>query len=76
MASRPRTLPLARLLGRRIASLRAEAGLTQEKLAWEAGLEAKGYLSRIESGRASLAVIVVTLVRVLRDFLGLAGSGA
>jgi transcriptional regulator with XRE-family HTH domain len=31
--------------------LRAEVGITQEKLAWEAGLESKGYLSRIESGQ-------------------------
>ena len=43
--------PLARLLGRRIASLRQERGLTQERLAWEAGLDSKGYLSRIESGQ-------------------------
>ena len=43
--------PLARLIGRRIATLRAELGLTQEKLAWDAGLESKGYLSRIESGQ-------------------------
>lgn len=35
----------------RIAALRAEVGITQEKLAWEAGLESKGYLSRIESGQ-------------------------
>ncbi len=38
------------MLGARIASLRAEQSLTQEKLAWEAGLSSKGYLSRIESG--------------------------
>lgn len=47
----PRRRPLARLLGRRIAALRAEVGITQERLAWEAGLESKGYLSRIESGQ-------------------------
>ena len=40
----------ARELGRRIVALRAEQGLTQEKLAWEAGLSSKGYLSRIERG--------------------------
>ena len=40
----------ARKLGARIAELRAERGLTQEKLAWEAGFASKGYLSRIESG--------------------------
>jgi transcriptional regulator with XRE-family HTH domain len=26
-------------------------GLTHEKLAWEAGMDSKGYLSRIESGQ-------------------------
>lgn len=38
------------MLGSRIASLRTILDLTQEKLAWEAGLSSKGYLSRIESG--------------------------
>lgn len=42
---------LARMLGARIAELRASVGLTQEKLAWEAGLNSKGFLSRIESGK-------------------------
>ncbi len=38
------------MLGSRIVALRTEQNLTQEKLAWEAGLSSKGYLSRIESG--------------------------
>lgn len=42
---------LAVLLGKRIAALRTERGLTQEGLAWDAGLGSKGYLSRIESGQ-------------------------
>ena len=33
----------ARKLGARIAELRAERGLTQEKLAWEAGFASKGF---------------------------------
>lgn len=31
--------------------MRTELGLTQEKLAWEAGLSAKSTLSRIEAGQ-------------------------
>lgn len=38
------------MLGQRIEKLRTDAGLTQEKLAWEAGLNSKSYLSRIEAG--------------------------
>ena len=41
---------IARLIGQRIRHLRANVGLTQEKLAWESGLASKSYLSRIESG--------------------------
>ncbi len=49
----------ARSLGRRLVALREERGLTQERLAWEAGLSSKGYLSRIERGQRlpSLAVL-------------------
>jgi transcriptional regulator with XRE-family HTH domain len=42
---------LARELGLRIVALRLQRGLTQEKLAWEADLASKGYLSRIEAGK-------------------------
>ena len=38
------------MLGARIAQLREVQGLTQERLAWEAGFRSKGYLSRIEAG--------------------------
>jgi transcriptional regulator with XRE-family HTH domain len=50
---------LGQQLGARIAALRAERGMTQEALAWQAGLASKGYLSRIESGERlpSLAVL-------------------
>jgi transcriptional regulator with XRE-family HTH domain len=53
------TARLARRLGRRIADLRETCGLTQEKLAWEAGLTSKGYLSRIESGERLPSVDVL-----------------
>ncbi len=58
---------LAAALGARIAALRAEAGLTQEKCAWEAGLSSKGYLSRIESGeRLPSLVVLQRLAKRLR----------
>jgi transcriptional regulator with XRE-family HTH domain len=68
----PHAKVLARRLGRRIADLRGEHGLTQEKLAWEIGLSSKGYLSRIEAGARlpSLAVLARIAVRLevdLRD---------
>ncbi len=44
------TTKLARRLGARLRYLRAEAGLTLEKLAWECDLS-KPYLSQIESGK-------------------------
>lgn len=55
----PRSSSLARQLGRRIVELRSERGLTQEKLAWDAGISSKGYFSRIESGERlpSLALL-------------------
>ena len=55
----PRPSPLARLVGRRIATLRDAAGMTQETLAWEAGFKSKGYLSRIESGQRLPSVDVL-----------------
>jgi transcriptional regulator with XRE-family HTH domain len=60
-----RRVSLARQLGRRIASLRTERGLTQEGLAWDAGLESKGYLSRIESGQRLPSLTV--LERLARE---------
>ena len=48
--ARSSTKKLAVLVGARIAALRIEAGITQEKLAWESGF-AKAYLSQIEAGK-------------------------
>lgn len=58
MVSRPSQL--ARLLGDRIEALRTERSLTQERLAWDADLSSKGYLSRIEGGQRlpSLGVLL------------------
>lgn len=44
--------PLAKRIGARIRSLRKEAGLTLEKLAYESDLGSKGFLSDIETGLA------------------------
>ncbi|MFI5299622.1 MAG: helix-turn-helix domain-containing protein [Polyangiales bacterium] len=54
------TTNLARKLGARIRSLRVEADVTQERLAWACEID-KGYLSQIESGKRlpSLAVLVL-----------------
>jgi transcriptional regulator with XRE-family HTH domain len=48
--ARPSAKKLAVQVGARISSLRAEIGLTQETLAWNAGF-AKAYLSQIEAGK-------------------------
>jgi transcriptional regulator with XRE-family HTH domain len=40
---------LARKLGNRIRGLRVEAGMTQEQVAWSAGLN-KAYMSQLERG--------------------------
>ena len=53
-------------IGRRIRALRREAGLTQEKLAYESDLGSKGYLSDIEKG---LALPTVKTLRVLAERL-------
>jgi len=50
MPRREEADPLAVLIGARIKALREQAGLTQEKLAYEAGLKSKGHLSGIERG--------------------------
>jgi transcriptional regulator with XRE-family HTH domain len=59
--------PDAKAIGRRVTSLRREAGLTLEKLAYESDLGSKGYLSDIEKG---LALPTVKTLRVLADRLG------
>lgn len=50
MPRRTEADPVATQIGARIRSLREELGLTQEKLAYEAGLKSKGHLSGIEKG--------------------------
>lgn len=50
MPRRTKADPIAQRVGLRIRALREERALTQEKLAWEAGLRSKGHLSGIEKG--------------------------
>jgi transcriptional regulator with XRE-family HTH domain len=50
MPRRTEADPVATQIGARIRALREELGLTQEKLAYEAGLKSKGHLSGIEKG--------------------------
>jgi transcriptional regulator with XRE-family HTH domain len=50
MPRRTHADPLAAKIGQRIQHIRKQQGLTQEKLAYEAGLKSKGHLSGIESG--------------------------
>ena len=50
MPRRKEADPIATQIGARIRELREEVGLTQEKLAYEAGLKSKGHLSGIEKG--------------------------
>jgi transcriptional regulator with XRE-family HTH domain len=47
-----------RQLGRRIALLRRASGLSQETLAWQAGIHTN-HLSMIERGRANPSVVVL-----------------
>lgn len=49
---------MAARLGERVRQLRQEAGLTQEKLAWECDL-AKPYLSQLEAGKRLASVPVL-----------------
>ena len=44
--------PVAQAIGARIRELRAEKGLTSEKLAYGSDVGSKGYLSDIEAGLA------------------------
>src|SRR5689334_2448618 len=54
-------------IGQRIQKLRKDAGLTQEKLAYESEVGSKGYLSDIENGKrmATLATLAA-----IADHLG------
>lgn len=54
---------LACHVGARLRALRAEAGLTQEALAW-AGDLSKGYLSRVESGACTPSLDVLQRLAV------------
>src|SRR5262245_29668181 len=73
MPRRRKADPLALAVGRRIRVLRRERGLTLEKLAYESGLDSKGYLSDIEHGRAlpSLTPLQVIADRLEVDLLDL-----
>jgi len=66
MPRRTEADPLATQIGARIRQLREELGLTQEKLAYEAGLKSKGHLSGIEKGLVvpTLATLVLIAERV------------
>ncbi len=59
--------PLAAAVGNRIRTLREEAGLTLEKLAYESDLGSKGHLSSLERG---LVVPTVTTLQTLALGLG------
>jgi transcriptional regulator with XRE-family HTH domain len=50
MPRREKRDPLAEKIGRRIRDLRQTIDITQEKLAYEAGLRSKGHLSGVENG--------------------------
>lgn len=61
MSSRSAPTSLAKKLGARIRALRAEAALTQERLAWESGLN-KAYLSQVESGLRTPSLPVLWVI--------------
>jgi transcriptional regulator with XRE-family HTH domain len=46
-------------LGRRVAEVRAEAGLTQEEFAERVARVSLKYLQRIEAGRANMTVLTL-----------------
>jgi transcriptional regulator with XRE-family HTH domain len=67
MPRREEPHPFAIRVGRRIRTLRREAGLTIEKLAYESDLGSKGHLSSLEKG---LVLPTVETLRVIADRLG------
>lgn len=69
MPRRTKPDPLALAVGRRIRHIRAERGLTAEKLAFESELGSKGFLSDIEHGLASPSLQTLA---VIADHLGVA----
>lgn len=62
MPRRSHADPLAAKIGKRIRDLRKLEGLTQEKLAYEAGLTSKGHLSGIEKGLVAPTFATLTLI--------------
>src|SRR5687767_12415703 len=60
--------PLALAIGERVRHLREEAGLTQEKLAYESDFGSKGYLSGLEKG---LVLPSLQKLSLLAEHLGL-----
>jgi transcriptional regulator with XRE-family HTH domain len=67
MPRRRRPDPLALAVGNRVRQLREEAGLTQEKLAYESDFGSKGYLSGLEKG---LVLPSLTKLQLVADHLG------
>jgi transcriptional regulator with XRE-family HTH domain len=65
--------PLAAKIGLRIRTLRESQGLTQEKLAYEAGLKSKGHLSGVERGlvRPTVQTLAILAERLEVDLLDL-----
>jgi transcriptional regulator with XRE-family HTH domain len=55
-----------RRLGRRIATLRADRGLTQEQLAARAGI-ARSYVASVEQGGRNVAVVNLTRIAAALD---------
>jgi transcriptional regulator with XRE-family HTH domain len=62
MPRRTEADPVATQIGARIRALREELGLTQEKLAYEAGLKSKGHLSGIEKGLVIATLPTLALI--------------
>lgn len=69
MPRRPQPDPLALRIGQRIRSLRQQAGLSLEKLAYESELGSKGHLSDLERG---LTRPTITTLQAVADRLGVA----
>lgn len=74
MASHAGSATTARALGARIRSIRGEAAITQERLAWDCDLD-KGYLSQVEAGKRlpSLAVLGALAKRLEVELADLVG---
>ena len=67
MPRRTEADPIAIQIGARIRQLRQELNLTQEKLAYEAGLKSKGHLSGIEKG---LVVPTIPTLALIAERMG------